>query len=612
MSLPRLALKGIRVDGTGAPSARLEFRPGLNLVVGASDTGKTYVCSLIDFLLGAGTAPEDIPESMPYDMAFLGLVLPDRDEVTVMRSFKDDKVRLQKAPWTSADPSAQHTELSAAHRTGNTSSLSYFLLACLGLADLRLKRSKEDLSALTFRHVAHLIIKDEERIITKNSPALTGQYTAGTLDRSAFYFFLTGNDDSAAAAGPDERKDLTALQAEHTVLTGFAEARKRRLAELVGGDADVAGQLTRIDQAIQAATTFAASTNEEIALLENNRADKWAQLNKQSARRLFLKEQVRRLELLRNFYVSDKARLTAIVEAGASFQSIKDGTCAVCGSVPNEATSNLAMVQKGCLSEIAKIDVLHQELAVGLRDLETDLRSNETSVAELEAAIHSIDADLQKRLKSQSDRARIQLTDLVTSRQRFESAKETQLQLQDLQTRVQQVERDLAPAAEKPKRTARRKDASAEADFCEEIRSTLQRWKFPKTGSVRLDAEKCDLVIDDQARGSFGKGYRAFTHAAFTIGLMRHCRKRGIAHPGFVLLDTPLNPLRGPDEAQQAKVEDPMKRAFFEDLAGDNSGDQFIIFENSEPPAELQTQMNYVHFSRNPLLGRPGFFPVKK
>jgi hypothetical protein len=592
-------------------SAQLPFGPGLNIVVGASDSGKTYVCTLIDYLLGAGTPPEDIPESQPYDTAYLGLDFVGDRSVTVIRSFKDEKVRLQEADWKKADPRAPHAELSAVHRTGNKSCLSFYLLSRLGLADLRIRSSKEDLSALTFRHVAHLTIKDEERIITKRSPALTGQYTSSTLDRSAFYFFLTGKDDSESVIAQAEKKDPTTLQAELAIVRGFAEARQHRLLDLIGEQVDVDAQLERLDRSIREATSFASATNEEIGLLENNRADKWAQLNKHNSRRLFLREQTKRLELLRDFYVSDRARLAAILEAGASFRSIKDGTCTVCGSTPDPKHSNIAAVQEGCRTEIAKIDVLHRELEIALREMGADLQLTEDAMVELEAGIKLLDADLHKRLRTQTDKAQVQLTDLVSARQRFESAKETEQQLKELLTRKEQIERDLQGSLKKPKAVSRRKDRTAEEEFCAEVQATLARWQFPRVASVVLDSEKCDLVLNDQARGSFGKGYRAFTHAAFTIGLMRHCFKRGIPHPGFVILDSPLNPLRDPDEVDHNKLPDSMKRAFFEDLASDSTGAQFIIFENTEPPAHLVSQTNYVHFSGNPTVGRAGYFPQR-
>ena len=140
----------------------------------------------------------------------------------------------------------------------------------------------------------------------------------------------------------------------------------------------------------------------------------------------------------------------------------------------------------------------------------------------------------------------------------------------------------------------------------------MAAWKYPLKGNVSFDADpkKFDLVIGDQDRGSMGKGYRAITHAAFIIGLMRYCRRENIPHPGFVILDTPLNPFKGPDEGPSGKVNDEMKDAFYEDLARDTSGDQFIILENTEPPESVIKRIQYHHFSKNTQSGRYGFFPA--
>lgn len=46
-------------------------------------------------------------------------------------------------------------------------------------------------------------------------------------------------------------------------------------------------------------------------------------------------------------------------------------------------------------------------------------------------------------------------------------------------------------------------------------------------------------MIHGKRRGSQGKGKRAITHAAFTIGLMDFCAAEGRQHPGFVVLDSP-------------------------------------------------------------------------
>jgi hypothetical protein len=40
-------LRFLRVSGKGKKPAELEFRPGLNVISGASNTGKSYICNVL-------------------------------------------------------------------------------------------------------------------------------------------------------------------------------------------------------------------------------------------------------------------------------------------------------------------------------------------------------------------------------------------------------------------------------------------------------------------------------------------------------------------------------------------------------------------------------------
>jgi hypothetical protein len=91
---------------------------------------------------------------------------------------------------------------------------------------------------------------------------------------------------------------------------------------------------------------------------------------------------------------------------------------------------------------------------------------------------------------------------------------------------------------------------------------------------------------------------------------MKYCRLKNIPHPGIVVLDTPLNPYKGPISTEADKLTDEVKDAFFRYLADDTSGDQYIIMENDEPPADVRDRVTYYDFTRNPALGRYGFFPL--
>jgi DNA repair ATPase RecN len=57
-------LRALRVTGKMKEPAEIAFGPGLNVISGASSTGKSYLLQCIDFACGAGTKPKVIDESI--------------------------------------------------------------------------------------------------------------------------------------------------------------------------------------------------------------------------------------------------------------------------------------------------------------------------------------------------------------------------------------------------------------------------------------------------------------------------------------------------------------------------------------------------------------------
>ncbi|WP_372557285.1 AAA family ATPase [Acinetobacter pittii] len=62
---PTITLKFLAYLGVHKKSVILEFDQGLNIIYGASDTGKTFILQTIDFMLGAKEI-RDIPEIKGY------------------------------------------------------------------------------------------------------------------------------------------------------------------------------------------------------------------------------------------------------------------------------------------------------------------------------------------------------------------------------------------------------------------------------------------------------------------------------------------------------------------------------------------------------------------
>ena len=70
--MSRLTLHYLRFVGARVAAAEVEFSDRLTLVLGPSDTGKSFIVGALDFMFGAKTLPE-IPELGGYSRVLLGI-----------------------------------------------------------------------------------------------------------------------------------------------------------------------------------------------------------------------------------------------------------------------------------------------------------------------------------------------------------------------------------------------------------------------------------------------------------------------------------------------------------------------------------------------------------
>src|SRR5689334_18911700 len=100
------------------------------------------------------------------------------------------------------------------------------------------------------------------------------------------------------------------------------------------------------------------------------------------------------------------------------------------------------------------------------------------------------------------------------------------------------------------------------------VEKILKQWDFPDAERVYFDAKARDLVIGGKLRTARGKGLRAITHAAFTIGLLEYCRTNGTSHPSFIALDSPLLAYREPEGDDLDLVGTDLNSQFYNYLVG--------------------------------------------
>ncbi len=603
------ALRQLTLTGPGVTTAELRFEPGLNVISGPSDTGKTFIAQCINFVMGSSTAPKEIPEATEYDSIRLELMSRDGARTYVLeRGLRGGNIRL------STNDSGDRI-LSPKHQTDKASTVSRFLLELSGLYGKKIRTNRDgNTRTLSFRDIAPLILVDEESIISATSPVLTGQHTARTAESSVFRLLLTGMDDSSVIAQEAYPVAKGRQKGKTEVLEALLQRVRGQLAglHLTDNMAEVRDKLARLEAEIEAATAELAVEQQSATALEERRRWTWTRLRQVESRADVLSELQKRFELLKEQYLSDLRRLEAIAEAGCRLGQMREERCPICGAlaqhhepIHQQERTALGDVAQACKAEAKKTTKL-------LRDLQSTLASNAAEVQRLGLERSAQLAELEATNAELKNLLRPRLQDAIQKLSESQSARDACRRSLELFERSQELD-GLLVEASAPRKKERAEGPSAtvstaEAEqFSKDVEARLRAWHFPSLERVTFSEDDHDVVISGRPRRSHGKGVRAITRAAFNLALLQLCTRDGRPFPGLVLLDSPLVVYREPDTDEGGFPRD-VKDAFYRDVAATFADAQVIILENDDPPDNIRFSANVVTFTGTNQ-ERRGFIP---
>jgi predicted nuclease with TOPRIM domain len=615
MTTPGIRLRHLAFHGPGKDVASVAFGAGLNVVYGASDTGKSFVVEAIDFMLGGKSALRDIQERVGYDRVLLGFETLSGEPYTLQRSTEGGGFRVYDGLQIELPPiEAPARVLADQHSEKSSENLSTFLLEHCGLAGKRVRRNKMGLTySLSFRNLARLVIVDENEIIERRSPLSDGNFTADTPNFATFKLLLTGVDDSGLMTKDPRAPDTQSFDAQLGLLDQLLGDYKRRLQELTDDPENLGDQLERIEASLAQHSAHLEATESSFRLLVDRRRELRKKLEVGRDRRSEIESLIERFDLLDRHYVSDLGRLRGIQEGGTLFAILGQGPCPLCGADPShhrlheDSDANVEAVVLAAGSEIAKIELLRRELNETLDGLRREANRFDRRLPRVEEELQGV-ASNAEQIANPLSRMRTTYAQFADKRGQVREASSLLQTIRDIERRRSDLENGPSDGPESAVADGDLPAAVAD-EFAQRIEGILTAWHFPQARRVHFDSKSRDIVIAGKPRGATGKGLRAITHAAFSIGILEHCRARGTHHPGFVILDSPLLTYREPEGAEDDLRGTDLKDRFYAYLAAMANDQQVLVVENTDPPATIVTGPNVTFFSANPHEGRYGFFP---
>jgi len=589
------------VTGQGKPLAAVEFLPGANLILGPSDTGKSYVVGCIKFALGSDTTPKQIPYASGYDRLALQFLTAEDVPYTVFRSMSGGETLFYEG---------HHDSPPLAKAALKTRDVNEFLITLLGLQNNKVLLSQEKKGKVTAGDLRHYSIFTEGDTLSEHS-YLGANVTNHTRRRSALYLMMTGVDDTAIALGADKTERLTTkghiIALEESIKSYQAELTDQFIVE------EVKSAIERIDGQLKENENILRENRSELNEIRSQLSEVGINLVRADTLKVAAIETLDRFDLLDNKYGNDLERLHLIRSAASVFDEFAPQPCALCNTPiiqQNRAIEgtlpSTAQMSEAADGEYRKIEALR----IGLGAAIADVRQELSSIEELYTALFSKQTDLARRqaliLSPFQDRLSFNITGLTQRRDEYLTQIRAYEKIEELTAKRNSIE----PRTKKLKIEIKRNATSELSILIERVKKLLESWGLDESRQVGFDESACDLRLLEAPRLSYGKGKRAIFLAAYSIALMERALSDRKPHLGFVVIDSPLLTYRDPkclsaDDAISETVAD----RFFDWMANWNGPGQLVVLENTEPKAESLTEIPHIIFVGPNIDGRRGFYP---
>ncbi|WP_339011770.1 hypothetical protein VNN36_07730 [Lactococcus garvieae] len=591
--------------------AEVRFQPGLNIITGPSNSGKSMIADCIDYLFGGNDVPF-VEEETGYTSLSLVIQHPT-GTYTLHRQMNTGAIhvshqtseRLQKKVIRPLSTGKFNT------RSGSKDNISKFWLELIGIKEEHhiIKNSSYVTQKLGWRTFSHSLLIDEDHIIQKPSillPRVASDKTA-TAYLSSLLFLLYGKDFSEyhPIESTNERKIRRMAVSNYITenLDGLIKERENLLQQYQTFESvdieteveEMVQQLTGIEFEINTQIEKSQTLFEELITCEEELAQKQHLLE--------------RYDALARQYLNDIERLSFIVSGERVIDDHHHqhsaSICPFCeGELPEQtAESYLEMAQAELTQILLQVKDLEPSRLVLLKEINT-LKTN----------LHTYQSEEKKLNQLIDQELKPKASQLTHKLEQYHLYIQIQEQLASTTKLKEKYDADRNEIINEKRNTQTYKPKEQfEANFWEIMAQTIKEileachYETP-LHSVQFSSANFDMVLNQLPKKSNqGKGYRAFLNTILCLAYRKLLQESGVYDPSLMIIDTPL---LGLDEGERAKTSESMQKGLFTYFMNHQKEGQLIIIENSNELPQLdykKHKVNEIVFTHDKNQGRFGF-----
>lgn len=583
-------IKELCVTGNGKEPAIIQFKKGLNIIEGPSNTGKTLIFKCIDYIFGA----KDNPLIEGYDCISLKIEI-DNSEIDLTR-YAGKKSLFVNSVYNSI--------LSGEYKynTGRDdyeSSFNNVLLKLLNINEYHeiVKNSNYEKRSLTWRTFSSAFFIDEDSIISEQSPLIPIQFTEKTAFLSALIFLLSGKD--FASVNSVEAKNIK--KAKITAVKEYINNELQeytRQTELLNKEIE---EIPDLESIIGSLSSEVEATEGRIVEKINNNKNLLANIQKINEEISESNVLLNRYDLLESQYDSDLKRLNFIVDGQINYEQAEKTMCPFCNNTVSISKKEDYITVS--LNDYKKIKLQKNDLINAREILKTKILSLEEKLDLLQSEKEEVNNEIEQVLQPKLNDLKEQL---VLFKKQVEKKKEINFLSQICSQKADFLSKQENDNSNENKYDPKDYlDYSFTSDFEKYIKELLIQSHYSNLNSVVFSNTSMDISINGKERRTNGKGYRAYFNSMLSIAFIKYLFEKGTYKQNLLLLDSPILSLK---LSANEEIGTSIKQGLFEILQEMNNELQIIVFENIIPEIEYKNA-NIIKFTRDINSGRYGFLP---